>query len=70
MNAKEMFEDKGYKLMNKNKREIWYKKGNLNITFLIQCKCYCIYNVEKNNPVIDINEHKAIQKQIEELGWE
>lgn len=67
--AKEMFEELGYKLMNKNKREIWYKKDKLNITFIVQDKYYCIYSEDRNNTVLDIKEHKAINHQVSELGW-
>ena len=70
MSARDVFEELGYKLMNKNKREIWYKKDKLNITFIVQDKYYCIYSEDRKNTVLDLKEHNAIQQQILELGWE
>ena len=76
MEAREMFEkleyinDKvsnnclGYVKITENRRKY--------ITFndCGTCKFFTIIETDKNNPAIDLEELKAINKQVEELGWE
>ena len=93
MTAKEMFENKGYKLIkdtmqhgNKtSEKEIIYTKkrfnGGCNYTFNVRFNNWYntiyfesenpdMFNGEVNVYESDIRLLKAIQKQIEELGWE
>ena len=67
MTAKEMFEKLGYELINSKK--IIYKKYDKNINRIIDIAFF------ENKKIlitqsIDINTLQAINKQIEELGWE
>ena len=78
MSAKEMFEELGYKLAYKNKYEAKYKKPDEVNEFVlkefasfyeivISFKYKTIYN---KRSYITFDELKAINKQVEELGWE
>lgn len=74
MKAKDMFEKLGYELKKSDDREIWYLNKNTipvetNITFLVQDKYFCIYKKDMCNPCINLEELQAINKQVEELGW-
>ena len=75
MTAKEMFEELGYKLdINHNFLDYWkfeetkYAVISRHIWFDLNNKSYStinIYEIAK----IDMPTHRAIQKQLEELGW-
>ena len=74
MSAKEMFEELGYEQDLNNKYYIGYIKILNNygkqrtFTFMKEMKFFTF--VDQNNSVaIELNELKAINKQIEELGW-
>lgn len=72
MTAKEMFEELGYiETIDSNEYEITYKhKAHFNeITFCLSGRKITCDN--GNGKAIFINEYelKAINKQIEELGW-
>ena len=79
MTAKEMFEELGYKLVYRDKFYIDYSLddepiGNWGviIQFMRKEKIYRIYSYgEIRDEIINVNMelNKAIQKQIEELGW-
>lgn len=72
MNAREMFEALGYeycKLYNRNKIIQYYnEKEDVKFLFWIVEQEFSVseYGELKN---ITVDEFKAIQKQIEELGW-
>ena len=81
MSAKEMFEKLGYK-QYKNKwdkqndkewgREttIRYKQKEIEVMFDLLDWDYCVYGTGLcRNVAVDIDLHKAINKQVEELGW-
>ena len=65
MSAKEMFEELGYKLINE--KNIVYK----NIHFTGRITHIAFFNNKKIlvTQSIGLKELKAINKQIEELGW-
>lgn len=79
--AKEMFEELGYKVFDDNK---YHMKGYLKKNFIDET-CYIEFDLEdktvrsfvgSDSPFtpdrdaeIDLKELKAINKQIEELGW-
>ncbi len=70
MTAKEMFEKLGYKLVFANENVIEYKNQDTEeyISFDIKQK---LYNKRESNFIyafIDCEEHKTINKQVEELG--
>lgn len=79
MSAKEMFEDLGYDydfVQNKNSEDtITYHKDNLHIQFNFISKLIILQNDTSqmfyNSAVFMVNNNllKAINKQIEELGW-
>jgi hypothetical protein len=78
MSAKEMFEELGYTLKYKNKYEIKYIKLDKTLSNILKEDYYdsaIIINlyrkdIHKNGCYIKLNEFKAIQQQIKELGWE
>lgn len=81
MSAKEMFEELGFKYeYHENKSinaedTITYHKDNLHIQFNLISKCIIVQN--DTSPMfygvgiffINNKLHKAINKQVEELGW-
>lgn len=73
--AKEMFEELGYKLVVNANNNIYYKKDDCKwiIFSNTSTNCYIKANIfiddKKYETVIDLKELKAINKQIEELGW-
>lgn len=77
MSAKEMFEALGYKLVYKNKYEVKYKKPYEVNQFLPKefASFYEIVinfgykTIYKKGSYMTFDELKAINKQIEELGW-
>lgn len=82
MTAKEMFEELGYE-RNTNiylrsdyldKKFIDYYKGKIHITFssFSEPNAFCKFKeslFSNKTQDITVQEFKAIQKQIEELGW-
>lgn len=83
MTAKEMFEKLGYEISyNQNKTVIQYEKkcrqwreeGQININFDLKDETIdTIFRGKISNnlpPIFKASEFFAIQKQIEELGWE
>lgn len=82
MTAKEMFEKLGYKFsFNQDKTVMQYEKkcrqwreeGQININFDLEDETIdTIFRGEISNnlpPILKASEFWAIQKQIEELGW-
>lgn len=77
MTAQEMFENLGYKLdksSNPNYIDYWKNEETKYIVFakricfdLRRKTYYIFYSFETIG--IDMSTHRAIQKQIEELGW-
>lgn len=69
MKAKEMFEELGYKMTMKTKKVICYDINNelerRAIWFCIPSKRFIIGAYQ----YVTLKELKAINKQIEELGW-
>lgn len=80
MSAKEMFEELGYELDERNPKEILYKmKWEISstnwISFDIEHKCFNCF-ITSDSPFtpsksskVSLEELKAINKQVEELGW-
>ena len=80
MSAKEMFEELGYKLMNDCEYYLFYEKplkenteyenDYLHISFEKKDKAFIKTYGDDNSPeIITMEELKAINKQVEELGW-
>ena len=83
MTAKEMFKELGYKkYLNKYDRQAkkdWgcevffrYRKNNFEVAFDCLDMDYCVYARMlgmRMDASVGIELHKAIHKQIEELGW-
>lgn len=76
MTAKEMFEELGYEQDLNNDFYIGYIKHipntiikNRTFTFMKEMKFFTFID-QDNSVAIELNELKAINKQIEELGWE
>ena len=80
MTAKEMFEELGYKVANDCEYYIFYKKplienpeyekDYLHISFKKLDKAFIKTYGDDNSPeIITMQELKAINKQVEELGW-
>ena len=78
--AREMFEDLGYELDERNTKEILYKmKWEISstdwISFDIEHKCFNCFRTSDSpfTPTeslkVRLEELKAINKQVEELGW-
>lgn len=83
MSAKEMFEKLGYKQEKDDKIHITYYNGNFEniqkcdkqITFDLESKSFIAYSPYELNDYedcsifINMKELQAINKQVEELGW-
>ena len=70
MSAKEMFEALGYDEFYNISQRMIYKCGYIRIIFDLYYKDFYKHDVENNCSVgININELKAINKQVRELGW-
>lgn len=75
--AKEMFEELGYYLQNNTDCEIEFMKNDVYkerikfIKFYLGIREYTTYStkVYENAVTISTEELKAINKQVEELGW-
>ena len=70
--AKEMFEDMGYELVSQDLTIIRYEKDFDIIKFNLSdntIEGYDDWYYEKPFNQIDMKELKAINKQVEELGW-
>lgn len=81
MTAKEMFEKLGYKFIRECEYYLFYEKAlkedaeyendYLHISFEKQDKAFIKTYGDDNSPeIITMQELKAINKQIEELGWD
>lgn len=77
--AKEMFKELGYRIVFNNKKYIRYQIGsvskNRTITFYLtgwDAKKYTdnLSQFKPEEKFTDIELHKAITKQMQELGWE
>lgn len=79
MEAKEMFEELGFKYKKYKYEEIMCYKtygpgGNagmtyLSLTFQTEHKHIIVQDIDLNYAIIDMKLNKAIQQQIKELGW-
>lgn len=76
MSAKEMFEDLGYtyqeSYFEEKLDEINYSKNGdyaPQIKFNLNHKCAMIYRQENKASWFDVKILRAINKQVEELGW-
>ncbi len=72
--AREMFEELGYELKNNDKNEWYYQRGtefyNTSIiSFDEEDKTIHVHDGGCGNVPIYVEELKAINKQVEELGW-
>lgn len=70
MKAKEMFEELGYEQNTKNNVIYYFKKIHIPKSYIV----YSINFIADKKEIfisknIDMQELKAINKQIEELGW-
>lgn len=64
--ADELFDELGYEKIHDNKRRIVYKYGFIEKIEFDMKNRYINFNLG----VVDIQVLKAINKKIEELGWE
>ena len=71
MTAKEMFEQLGYKQMPNSSLGITYYNDSFTIYFFSLTNQYSKVSStsDKASVAIGVDEHKAIAKQLEELGW-
>ena len=74
MTAREMFEELGFKMWMSNNNVIAYRRNisltcSKTITFDLDRKLVFSYNSDLEQVGINAKTHKAIQKQMEELGW-
>lgn len=71
MTAKEMFEELGYICDNTKDWKIAYKGFNCLDEIIIykQTKTFQKKSFGKNESIFNFKELKAINKQVEELGW-
>lgn len=74
MSAKEMFEELGYKLDINNEKELLYRKtcyGSIGEFYfrIWFYKDFKTFEISKRSNEIDMPLFQAINKQIEELGW-
>ena len=80
MSAREMFEELGYKFIRECEYYLFYEKAlkedaeyendYLHISFEKLDKAFIKTYGDDNSPeIIDMQELKAINKQVEELGW-
>lgn len=78
MNAREMFEELGYKFEKLNYQGETYFYSNKNsyggndyvrIWFYIETKTYSVHSIYGSNNYVDIKLHQAIHQQMKELGW-
>ena len=70
-NAREMFEELGYKIIASNDYELTYKHiAHFNeITFCLEGEKVSCDNGNGKSILVDKYELQAINKQISELGW-
>lgn len=71
MTAKEMFEKLGYEQdLNSERIRYFNEETKYYVVFFLEYKIYTIGCSNENEDVgINIELHKAINKQVEELGW-
>lgn len=69
--AKEMFEELGYEEHIAMLNQIKYKneKIDISVIFSLNKNTYSILGMYGHSREVNMSLHKAIQKQIEELGW-
>ena len=67
--AKEMFEELGYEPFGKNSKYICYRKNMWFIEFDLDQKCILTSKPNTTFNLITFEELQAINKQVEELGW-
>lgn len=65
MSAKEMFEKLGFECDANANEILYYQEGEIGITFNLNRKEINIIDLDYMN----MQEFKAIQQQIKELGW-
>lgn len=76
MTAKEMFEKLGWRNTFTSSHVITYEKKSRSgrsrriIQFLLKSKSFCINEESTFAQTYSLEELKAINKQIEELGWD
>lgn len=85
MSAKEMFKEAGYKLdkqatyliywkvAEQQRINAYYNRNEVQIEFNLYYKTIEkreLMNLDENSNIITIEEWKAINKQVEELGWD
>lgn len=74
MNAKQMFEELGYKLFQSDSK-LCYKIKKFQIEFDLSFKEYTVFELDEEYPTlqevisITVHEHKAIHQQLIELRW-
>lgn len=70
MNAREMFKRLGYEYSKErdNNEIIEYCKGETSIFFWIGAREFCAFEYGELKS-ITVDEFKAIQQQLKELGW-
>lgn len=71
MSAKEMFEELGYEIDSTYEIEghLYYCKDYTKIDFDLKREDFYKYHCSSLRSPINMKELKAINKQIEELGW-
>lgn len=70
MSAREMFKELGYKKICDDVNYIIYNfEGHFEIRFYKPQQDFSIYYDDEIFNTIDVEELQAINKQIEELGW-
>ena len=70
MNAREMFEQLGYKKLNTTTWNITYAKmSDAVIRFYVDNGSYYKRDMFNSSLGISVKEHKAIHQQLKELGW-
>lgn len=69
--AKELFEELGYKAFGKSSEFVMYEnqEHNYYITFKLSDRTIQIYKPHTTFDLIFYKELQAINKQVEELGW-
>ena len=69
--AKEMFEELGYEQIKSNDEFIEYEKNGRNISFELETHTFSGVHVwlDCQAILIDMQELQAINKQVEEMGW-
>ena len=72
MNAKEMFENSGYKIREENEDALIYERNGVYVVFEIKNKVqdsFEWYHGQKLVVYNTISTHLSIHQQMKELGW-